>query len=627
MGPVPYKIIDRLHDEVKTNIKLNQQVISLIQSFVKYLKEPRYQSPLTINELSDLFKRFYQDLNVLIICVYTQSNSTKKQLISECDYFNENPKIFDYLLAIANYSNSSIRLLKRSDNDALYQLRVFNFYKFLIILESINLAEHELFRSGDDVTLYDEIFKFDQRDIIYEEFLKEKLDTLKELNIPFERKLDLSDEEIEILQKNIDELDECKTPFTKLKSVVNLQKKLIGFLSNKYNESINNDILLPSLIYLLIYKLNHKNLYLNFLFIKHFLNIIDTNPDLYQLNLYLSYNPYSERPPLKCKKTSLLGYLNLHDSQFLAQEHKIDDEFDFFTNDKDLITFINSNYLNFGELNYYLTNFEAIIVYLSNTTISELAPNIEINKNIIKFPIDKLVDEELLSHFQFPDGQIAEEINRSRSSSILNQISNKISETRSRSSSMKKENFPTVDEGWKIRNIFKINQDDTEDDNSIFSPTKRSNSLMTKLSPSHSRTRSSSIENKRNSITQKFSNGVSEFMTKLNQSDVNPSNSSLQSIEQEASGRQRTTSLQILDKWFNNLSVSKKPEVVNEEVDLHELTKYHNMDFENLTIKDLKILKGYYDQLCINVLKDDLNAESIDSDKLHENIITSSSSL
>ena len=66
---------------------------------------------------------------------------------------------------------------------------------------------------------------------------------------------------------------------------------------------------------------------------------------------------------------------------------------------------------------YYLTNFEAMIVFLSNTTASELLsnsdseiPNELKNNSILKHPIDKLVDEELLSHFQFPDGQLEEEI-------------------------------------------------------------------------------------------------------------------------------------------------------------------------------------------------------------------------
>lgn len=105
-----------------------------------------------------------------------------------------------------------------------------------------------------------------------------------------------------------------------------------------------------------------------------------------------------------------------------------------------------------------MTNFEAIIVYLSNMTIAELLSNSETeissdlrNSSILKHPIDKLVDEELLTHFQFPDGELANEMKatenkvredeagRSRSSSLLNTISNKINETRSRSSSLRKE--------------------------------------------------------------------------------------------------------------------------------------------------------------------------------------------
>ena len=106
----------------------------------------------------------------------------------------------------------------------------------------------------------------------------------------------------------------------------------------------------------------------------------------------------------------------MQDSQDLPQEqsHILSDEFKFFTNDKELISYINQKFLNTGELNYYLTNFEAMIVYLSNMTIAELLSNSETeissdlrNSSILKHPIDKLVDEELLTHFQFPDGELA----------------------------------------------------------------------------------------------------------------------------------------------------------------------------------------------------------------------------
>lgn len=741
MDTPPFKLISTLEQEVKSNITLHPQVSSFIQLFLKYLKEPRYQSPLTIPELSSLFKKFYQDLNVLIICIFTQSNSTKKQLISNCDYFNEHPKVFDYLLAIANYSTSSIRLLKRTDNDALYQLRVFNYYKLVTILETIKLAELELFKSislGDEISLYDKLFRFDQKDTIYQEFLQDKLDALKKLNLSFKNFIDhdlgnqdrivdivdsLTQEDLIPLQESLTSLNNKITAYGKLRCVMDLSKNLIKLFTQKgiKNKEINNDLLLPSLIYLVINKLNIEDLYLNFLFIKNFLNLIESDPfELYLINLYLSYNPQHERAPLtsnKYKKSGLLGYLNLQELQTTPQEqgYITNDDFKFFTNDKDLISFINQRYLNSGELQYYLTNFEAMIVFLSNTTISELLPNGDSdipsdlkNISILKHPIDKLVDEELLSHFQFPDGQLENEIkaakeleesNRSRSSSILNTISSKISESRSRSSSLRKETFPslpsqsegesngTSDEnsgfammrsilgrlssvsggGTSTNGTAHVHESHTptEDDEPIISPSKRSSSLINKISPSHSRTRSSSLENgnssinhnhnKRNSISARFTTGVSEFMTKLNQPvgptplelhpENNQSHTTLHSIEDGESdatmgnakrptaGRNRTTSIQILDKWFSNLSSNQpttptethspqvptttllstvrrsKPEVLSEEleVDIQQVLKFYTADFESLSIKDLRDLKKYYDILCQDLLSNGNN--------------------
>ncbi|KAK6456480.1 uncharacterized protein RJT20DRAFT_118798 [Scheffersomyces xylosifermentans] len=752
--PAPYKLLSVLSDEVSNTLTLHPQIATLNQLFLKCLKEPRYQAPLTIVELSSLFKSFYRDLNSLVINIFTSSNSTKKSLIANSEYFNANPKVFDYLLAIANYSTSSIKLLKRSDNDALYQLRIFNYYKFLTVAESIEATHLSLFNSinsGESVTLYDKLFRFDQKDIIYQEFLEEKLSVLRGLQLSFTCFVDkgvsnqdkivlflesLTEEELAPIQQNISDLNTVNvTPYSKLKSIVLIHKNLIKLYvkAGFKNSEINNDLLLPSLIYLIIYKLSSRDLYLNFLFIQNFANLFDPyRVEVFPVNLNSSYYPSPEKTVLSTKYRicNLYELLNLNETQDQPQvsDHLGGEDLNFFDNDKDLIHYLAETYMNTGELHYYLTNFEAIIVFLSNITISELLVTdpqdneveevSDLQNKLLLAPISKLVDEELLSHFQFPDGKLSEEIiakeetekqqNRSRSSSLMNTISNRINETRSRSNSSilntlkttnvsaLKESFPTLSSPPDIeaattstsdyidsentgfammRNIlgrfgsvsvasFKSpteehhplstvqDQESVSDDVSLSSSLlqKRSNTLISKLSPNHSRTRSSSLENsnngngnaflnnhssnnKRNSITAKLTNGVSEFMTKLNstqqasqlQTSINKniSNSSLHSLEGGESTdalpslsrrpdyiRSRTASIQIMDKFFNNISANyqqsqqqqRMPSLSSnsEEVMVtpEELIKYQRVDFESLTIKDLRIIKGYYDQLC-----------------------------
>ncbi|KAK6460574.1 hypothetical protein DFJ63DRAFT_320737 [Scheffersomyces coipomensis] len=857
--PGPYLLLSTLSEEVRSSLVLHPQITTLNQLFLKYLKEPRYQSPLTIVELSHLFQYFYRDLKSLVINIFTQSNSTKKQLISVSNYFNSNPKKFDYLLAIANYSPSSIKLLKRSDPDAILQLRIFNYYKFLIIFESLELAQLNLFNSinNDDIKLYDKIFKFDQKDIIYQEFLTEKLTLLKSLNLSFSYFIEsnsnnkdnqklikfinsINKVDIILIQKIFNDLN-CKnlTPYSKLSNIVLIHKLLIkNFIKSGQfkNNEINNDVLLPTLIYLIIYKLNTQDLYLNFLFIKNFLNLLDPyRVEIFPLNLYASsnYNPTVDKASNKYYKTGdLFEFLNIStDGNNNETTNNQDDQNDiqqqqqqqiqegglstdeFFTNDKDMINYLSETYINNGELSYYLTNFEAIIVFLSNITVNELlshnsssSPE-EVEKliseassnKLLTSPISKLVDEELLSHFQFPDGKLNEEIsgsqadlnainqdpsqeqlstqssqsqvhtetqpqpqtqNRSRSSSILNTISNRINETRTRSNSsimntlkqsnsaLSKESFPTLMDSNS--NDSSSIQTDSLDLNNGFnmmknilgrfsssvgnsqpsdffsplpsqpqqmdemvnsglessSPQRRSASLINKLSPHHSRTRSSSLETalngnnttfvngihyKRNSITAKLSNGVTEFMTKLNNQPALPnsastivlpsqaqdqqepptpssttshhqsngsngstdtinkniSNISLHSLDNEhidsnganifsttpskkgGESRSRGTSLQIMDKFFSNISQQSQkfmmPASTSSSLDQHisnhsrsqlhlqsqhsdlnlsnnQLFKFHQMDFDSLTIKDLKELKSSYDQLCTQYL-------------------------
>ncbi|KAG2733887.1 hypothetical protein G9P44_003412 [Scheffersomyces stipitis] len=738
----PYELVSVLQEEVHSSLTLHPQIATLNQLFLKCLKEPRYQSPLTINELSKLFNSFYRDLNALVINIYTQSNSTKKQLIAASTYFNNNPKVFDYLLAIANYSTSSIKLLKRSDPDALYQLRIFNYYKFLMVFESIEASHINLLSSinvGEDISLYDKLLRFDNKDIIYQEFLADKIVALKGLDLSFKSFIDtsvsdqdkiisfienLTPEDLAPIQQNLTDLNTINvTPYSKLQNIVQMHKNLIKlFLNNDFkNSDINNDLLLPSFIYLIIYKLQTKDLFLNFVYIKNFANLFDPyKVEVYPVNLNSSYYPTVEKnyTSNKYRICNLYEMLNLNESsnQSQEQEHVSSEEYKFFDNDRDLIHHLAQTYMNSGELHYYLTNFEAIIVFLSNITISELLNNNEIeeehdlhqeqlndnsnkyNNKLLLASIFKLVDEEILAQFQFPDGKLAEEAkaqeeqdkqNRSRSSSLVNTISNRINETRSRSNSsimntlqksniLAKEKFPTLSAATEgddtdvtgfsmMKNILGrigsvgsasvqqlryptdehhqiTHQDQESDEVSLASSNqKRSSTLFTKLSPNHSRTRSSSLENamgnngflnahstsnKRNSITAKLTNGVSEFMTKLNttqnpsqlQSSINKniSNSSLHSLEggetestatlQRRSDitRSRTTSLQVMDKWFNNIGSSyaqqqRTPLSTNNEGDTDltvQLTRFHHVDFDNLSVKDLRELKGYYDQMC-----------------------------
>lgn len=148
----------------------------------------------------------------------------------------------------------------------------------------------------------------------------------------------LTQEDLILLQEDLTSLNTEITPYAKLKKIVSLHKNLIKLFSQKgfENKEINNDLLLPALIYLLVYKLETNDLYLSFLFFRNFLNLIDSLPiELYQINLYLSYNPAQERTPLsssKYKKSDILGYLNLQDSQDLPQEqsHILSDRIQVF---------------------------------------------------------------------------------------------------------------------------------------------------------------------------------------------------------------------------------------------------------------------------------------------------------
>lgn len=779
----------------------------------------------------------------LIINIYSQSNANKRQLLSNSRIFKLDAKKFDYLIAISNYSSSSIKLLKRNDPHANLQLRVFNYYKFETIFETFEHSQYLLFSSinnkslyGNSTTLYDKIFRFNERDVVVQNLLDEKLRLLQALKLPLScfSENDSDDPTLNAyfndlassplllkIQKKFVSLNTKITPYAKLKCIVRIQKYIILLISQLFDNDlskVNNDLLLPSFIFIIIYHLpndSFHDLYLNFIFISNFLNLLDPyKVDAARFtpsSLTSSYAPTEEPSILTSRKfnsssasissstrkqlgNTLFELLNLNEASEHNQEEQDDENIDFFDNDKDLIDFITSNYLNNGELNFYLTNFEAILFFLQNVTIDELATNFDDDSNkeissneILNIPLHKLVDNEpaqpevqksgsfkSLDDLKSLDKKVQEELNenRSRSSSLLNTLSSRLNDaatrvSRSRSNSgainteeafpttsMSHKDFETSLTGTEVSNgsstisvmkaiigrlglvsilQFKPSMEESlsmdtgiEVDGNGQLKQRRSSSLINQLSPNHSRTRSSSLDqifansnnqlvsqpkpsfnihavpspDKRSSLSYK----VTEFMTKLNNpvtlnsntsapniSSANPkghlSNSSLNSLTEgqtmsmnsnsllsnnekmeKPEYRTRTASLQIMDKWFNNLSSVAANSLVNDNnaasinpptnvspvpslthpndssatvtdvesgntghgisapghmittVDsasndssvfsssINELTKYQHVEFESLSVRDLRMLKGLYDQLC-----NEVNAQKAES--------------
>ncbi|OVF09234.1 hypothetical protein A9F13_05g00154 [Clavispora lusitaniae] len=492
--------LHQVTQEVTDNIakEIHPTVSALVESFTIYLKEPRYQNPLTLKELAILFQAFYADLNSLCIQIYTQSNTNKRSLLRKSAFFNDRPDVYDYLIAIANYSASSIKLVRRSDAKALFQLRVFAYYKFLTIINTIEKATYDLFTSrnpGDKFTLYDKIFRFDRNDILTQKLLSEKIHVFRQLKMPlsyffehpssekslkldaFFADLDKNDNiMLRKIQHSFKSLDEVRTPSAKLKHIVKVQKFLIVLLSSFYDDDsskVNNDILLPALIYIIIYYLPESNhgcgldLFLNFTFVKNFVNLLspyEVDSTLLTLGSSLyAYDPTNKNRTFtkssKKPSSNLYELLNLTDAG--PQEEDSDPDFHIdeklFESDIQVTNYIQTKFLNNGELQYYLTNFEAILYFLMNTTIKEIVPedfdlpDSYVNYEPIMKPLHKIVEEtnkrrnshlDATQHEQeHSQAQESEALNaelrsnRSRSSSLLNTITSAVSQSVSRSRS------------------------------------------------------------------------------------------------------------------------------------------------------------------------------------------------
>lgn len=732
-------LVGTITEEVlhKTESELHPKVSALVSAFVAYLKEPRYQNPLTISELASLFGAFYQDLYGLIFNIYAQLTLCKRQLIQNSPLFAKDLKTYDYLNAIAHYSSSHTKLLKRSDPQAAYQLRVFAFYKAATIIRTCEMAQSQLFSSvtpGDHTELYYKIFRFDLRDLSIQDLLNEKLAILRKLSLPLsafcetgfksdsasldEYFMSLSGEASQTLddiKSQIIALDKAKMADSKLKYIVKIQKSLIDLCSGYYqNDSskVNNDLLLPALIYIIIYHppevpegLSEVELYLNFTFVKNFSQILDPyniTASSFNLNSSLSnYTPTERRETLirneKIQNLNFFELINLKESNSSTLE---DAEVDF-RSDTALINYLQKAYFNTGELQYYLTNFEAILFFLVNTPIKDIVPDdytipeAFLGKDVVTLPLHQVLEAREKKDVATMKGNNddtkvlddqEEESNvtpRSRSSSLFNTISSAVTQTvnrsRSNSAALKAQHKEASSQGFEasltstlhngdnygltpVRKFFgRIGQasgvnlsehesaSTNDGEESIETRSKRSLSLFDVFSPGLPRTRSGSGDNppfmhtsnlRKPTITTKLLNGVSELMTKLNVA-ANASGHTL-SLYGEGNSHLKTPSREdsledcslvqkpaplmsdrasSVEKWFNNLGESGDAQTCsNSQMDsaynegslfsasFEELTKYHHVDFETLTMKDLKIMKNYYDQLCneLLALKSDL---------------------
>lgn len=684
-------------------------VSALVEAFLGHLREPRYHSPLLYAQLASLFGAFYTHLNSLVVHIYTQLNTNKRLLLAQSQLFHSDPRTFDYLLAIASYLPLLLKLVRRTDPQAAFQLRVFAYYKFLMIMDTIEKAQYDLFCStgiGEKSMLYDKIYRFHSRDSAVQRLLTQKLRLLCQLSLPFscfcestsdtllnEFFLTLAlDPALPDLKKTLECVSLARTPSAKLKHMVKVQKRLIQLLASHTHGDVLNDLLLPALIYIIVHHVDPElELHLNLTFVKAFLNTIDASAvdaSAFTLQLPLAgYNPTDKRRPRNERKlsTNLYDLLNLTlDTEPLPEAPK------GLRSDADLLLHLQSNFLNNGELEFYLTNFEAIVYFLLNTTISELAPSDFVvpaalaDNELLTKPLYEIVDQQEAGERPSDaelEKRISEELhpNRLRLGLLFNTISSAVQNVgRLRLNLGIKSPFGREPSGFealiysmpmaltdkvdhyglgRVKDIlgrlglvssiqFKpLEEEYSEEDTDTRA--KRLASILDKISPNLLHPRSESLDfpgvsptphARKALLTLKFSNGVLEFMTRIANTNaqaftvptqppssasnstaktlpsVHASNTSLHSLdetspfEDDKKLHQRLLSMQTVDRWFHNIASERKASPREDACALvfsasfAELTKFQNTDFESLTVKDLKTLKSYYDQLCTEIM-------------------------
>ncbi|ODQ77043.1 hypothetical protein BABINDRAFT_163776 [Babjeviella inositovora NRRL Y-12698] len=309
-GPVDTDVAAEKWKMDQLTLKDLPQDISLsIDQFMGSLTEPKYQTPLKPANVSVMFQNFYKVQSRVIVASIQENISKTYTSLPEGDYRKTSKVILLKTAEELRYAN----LLRTNQELFTYQL-----------IKYWELSERYLFGG-----IYNRIFKFQnhsESEVEFNASLNDKLELLRDLCIPFVKLLDIG--------KSDASANQCFR---------NDELLLLYYFKDSLHELANlNQVFTPREKLLTILKTH---------------NLIIKN--LNEINSAVQ----TEDKPFHVSNDYILPAL-----MYLCINSSVDD---IYLNFLYIKRFFNEQDLH-GELNYSLTNFEAIVMYLSKLTAQEL---------------------------------------------------------------------------------------------------------------------------------------------------------------------------------------------------------------------------------------------------------------
>lgn len=237
--------------------KLPEKLSGLVDRFIESLKVPRYSTPLSGDDISNLYQEFYSEFYVAADKYLKQK--TRMRSVSAAAV--PSPQ------AMETYQEITEKKRERNKRPA-------------ILNQYMELAEERAIES-----VYEKLFTLSfsgESDMKRNDLMHEKINVLRQIPITLTH-LDLDIKEVDVAEselfrllgragKELNNMDAARNAKEKLECLLRAHKIIVMTLSEHLKaKSSSADLILPALIYTFIYY-DTPNLWLNFQFITRFRN-------------------------------------------------------------------------------------------------------------------------------------------------------------------------------------------------------------------------------------------------------------------------------------------------------------------------------------------------------------------
>lgn len=230
---------------------LPRELNELVLSFLKDLKAPKYNNPISAEQLSLMFQDFYS-LFQYRAELFVKGSVFYKTRVHQIEMLTKEEQV------------------EKRKTLAQFDKRVTNY---------VELAENEI-----TVRYFDKLFKKFDEDVVINDYIKRKIAALQKVRgIDYENFIDVEGIDLRLpvfqtISQKLNELERVKPPSAKLALLLDIHSSINTVVKEQlHTTTVSGDHILPLFIYIILIHSENTDLYLHFLYISRFRNSAQLN--------------------------------------------------------------------------------------------------------------------------------------------------------------------------------------------------------------------------------------------------------------------------------------------------------------------------------------------------------------